>query len=66
MYRRSNGGRSLLDESPVLFNMITGLRELGAIVELEGVAGTVGGLYLVSLVFVLLIYTGRRSCKLES
>ena len=59
MYRGRNGGRLPLDESPVLFKIyngkITGLREFGAFVQLEGVVGRVEGLCLVSLIFVLLI-----------
>ncbi|PFH52274.1 hypothetical protein AMATHDRAFT_74334 [Amanita thiersii Skay4041] len=51
-YGGRNGGRAPLDERPVLFKIyngkITGLKEFGAFVQLEGVTGRVEGMVHIS------------------
>ncbi|KAG5647689.1 hypothetical protein DXG03_008412 [Asterophora parasitica] len=57
---RSGGGRPVMDEKPVLFKIyngkVTGLKEFGAFVTLEGVIGRVEG-----MVHVSAIQTGARA-----
>lgn len=47
---RRNGGRARLDEKPILYKIyngkISGMKEFGAFVTLEGVAGRVEGMHL--------------------
>lgn len=69
MYRGRNEGRQRMDDKPILFKIydgkVTGIKEYGAFIQLEGVAGRVEGTCIVRLMSSILLTTCRYGACLQ-